>query len=88
MVKYQWEFRKRLRARAFSWRSSALACQRIKEAVSEIKKVSRSDLPVGAEGAVIFFEKLVPAIEEVDSSSGALGSATNKAMVTAHRINF
>jgi len=80
MVKYQWEFRKRLRARAFSWRSSALACQRIKEAVSEIKKVSRSDLPVGAEGAVIFFEKLVPAIEEVDSSSGALGSATNKAM--------
>ncbi len=80
MVKYQWEFRKRLRARTFSWRSSALACQRIKEAISEIKKVSRSDLPVGAEGAVIFFEKLVPAIEEVDSSSGALGSATNKAM--------
>ena len=37
-------------------------------------------MSVGAEGAVIFFEKLVPAIEEVDSSSGALGSATNKAM--------
>ncbi|WP_236849025.1 hypothetical protein [Candidatus Thiodictyon syntrophicum] len=38
---YPWAFRPRLRARGFSWRGSSLAAQRLKEAVSEIKAVSR-----------------------------------------------
>ncbi len=31
----------------------------------------------GAEGAVLFFEKVSPALEHVDSSSGAIGTAVN-----------
>ena len=44
--------------------------------MSEIEKVAKSNLEVAAEGAVLFLEKLSPAIREVDSSSGALGNAT------------
>jgi hypothetical protein len=57
-----------------------LACQRLREAVSEIKKVAKKDAVLGAEGAVCLIEKLWPALEQVDSSSGALGSAVNKAL--------
>ncbi len=38
---------------------------------------------VGGEGAVIFLEKLSPAIEQVDSSSGAIGTAVNNAIIIA-----
>lgn len=37
---------------------------------------------LGAEGAITLLEKLSPALEQVDSSSGALGSAVNKAIET------
>jgi hypothetical protein len=53
---------------------------RIKEAVSEIKKVARKDAVLAAEGAVLFLEKLSPALEHVDSSSGAIGTAVNNAI--------
>jgi len=52
----------------------------IKEAVSEIKRVARKDPVLGGEGAVLFFEKISPAIERVDSSSGAIGTAVNNAI--------
>ncbi len=78
--KPKWEFSARFRARAFGGRSSRLACQRVKEAVSEISTVARKDPMLGAEGAIRFIEKLSPAIEEVDSSSGALGTAVNRAL--------
>jgi len=77
---HKWTFPARFRARSFSWRSSRLACQRLREAVSEIKKVARKDPVLGAEGAVKLMEKLWPALEQVDSSSGALGTATNNAL--------
>ena len=35
---------------------------------------------LAAEGAVLFFEKLSPALEQVDSSSGAIGAAVNSAI--------
>ncbi|MES9829423.1 MAG: hypothetical protein ABW201_14245 [Candidatus Thiodiazotropha sp.] len=57
-----------------------MACQRLREAVSEIKKVAKKDPLVGAEGAVRLMEKIWPALEHVDSSSGALGSAVNKTL--------
>lgn len=79
---HKWEFLARFRARAFGWRSSKLACERVKEAVSEICSVTRKDPLLGAEGAVRFIEKLSPALEEVDSSSGALGTAVNRALDT------
>jgi len=57
-----------------------LACQRIKEAVLEIRKVARKDPLLGAEGAIKLMEKLWPALQHVDSSSGALGTAVYNAM--------
>ncbi len=79
-VKHQWVFPARFRTGAYSWKASRLACQRLREAVSEIKKVAKEDPVVGAEGAIRLMEKLWPALEHVDSSSGALGSAVNKAL--------
>lgn len=77
---YKWQFPKRFRARAFDWRASKLACQRIREAVSEIKRVAKTDAVLGAEGAVRLMERLWPALEHVDSSSGALGTAVANAL--------
>ena len=74
--KFQWKFRNRLRRGAFGWRGSHLAIKRIDEALSELRAAARRDPALGAEGAVIFLEKISPAVCQVDSSSGALGSAT------------
>jgi hypothetical protein len=54
--------------------------QRIKEAVAEIQSVARHDAVHAAEGAVRLIERLSPALEHVDSSSGALGNAVNGAI--------
>jgi tetratricopeptide (TPR) repeat protein len=77
--RHKWIFTSRFRVNAFGWRASRLACQRIKEAVSEIKKVAKKNPLLGAEGVVKFSEKLWPALQHVDSSTGALGTAVNKA---------
>jgi hypothetical protein len=74
-----WTFRSQFRAGAFGWRSD-LPIKRIKEAVAEIKKTARNDRVLGAEGAVIFLEKVSGALAHVDSSSGAIGSAVNRAI--------
>ena len=78
-TKHKWTFRARFRRNAFGWRSQP-AIKRIKEAVSEIKKAARKDPVMGAEGAVLLLEKLSPALEHVDSSSGAIGTAVNNAI--------
>ncbi|MCG7872695.1 MAG: hypothetical protein JAZ11_11395 [Candidatus Thiodiazotropha lotti] len=79
-AKHKWTFPARFRTDAYSWKASRLACQRLREAVSEIKKVAKKDPVLGAEGAVRLMEKIWPALEHVDSSSGSLGSAVNKAL--------
>ncbi|MBP9811551.1 hypothetical protein KBF38_24835 [bacterium] len=76
---HKWEFKPRFRKNAFGWKSQP-AITRIKQAVAEIKKVARKEPALAAEGAVIFFEKISPAIEHVDSSSGAIGSALYRAI--------
>ena len=78
-LKYKWTFQPRFRRHAFGWRSQS-AIKRIAEAVSEIKKTARKDPILAAEGAVMFLEKISPAIEQVDSSSGAIGTAVNHAI--------
>ena len=78
-IVYKWIFRARFRRNAFGWRSQP-AIKRVREAVSEIKKIARKDPLLGAEGAVLLLEKLSPALEHVDSSSGAIGTAVNKAI--------
>ncbi len=76
---YKWVFKARFRKGAFGWRSRP-AIGRIREAVSEIKKAARKDKILGAEGAVLFLERLSPSLERVDSSSGAIGSAVDRAL--------
>lgn len=80
-IAHKWQFAPRFRRHAFGWRSDT-PLQRIKEALAEIKQVARKEPVLAAEGAVTLLEKLSPALEQVDSSSGALGSAVNKAIET------
>jgi len=75
-----WKFTSNLRARAFGWRSSALAAKRLKEAVAEIKQAAKTDPQRAADGAVLLLGKIEPAFEQIDSSSGALGTAVNNAI--------
>jgi hypothetical protein len=77
--KHKWAFRARFRRHAFGWKSQP-AIQRVKEAVSEIKGVARKDLVLASDGAVGFLERVSPALEHVDSSSGAIGTAVNNAI--------
>jgi hypothetical protein len=71
---HKWQFKGRFRRHAFGWRSQP-AMQRLREALSEIRKASRQSPVIGAEGAVTLIERLSAALEHVDSSSGAIGSA-------------
>ena len=75
-----WAFRARFRGTAFGWKSSKLATLRIHEAVTEIRAVARQDPGTAAEGAVLFLEKLSPALNQIDSFSGALSNATYSAV--------
>jgi len=76
---HKWQFSPRFRRNAFGWKSDA-PIQRIKEALTEIKQVARKEPVLAAEGAILLLEKLSPALAQVDSSSGALGSAVNRAI--------
>jgi len=76
---HKWEFKAHFRRQGFGWKSQP-AIQRIKQAVNEIRKVARHDPVLAAEGAVLFLERVSPAIERVDSSSGAIGTAMNRAI--------
>jgi hypothetical protein len=76
---HKWAFASHFRRQAFGWRS-ALPIQRLKEAVTEIRRTVCTDPLLAADGAVLLLEKLSPALEHVDSSSGALGSAVNRAI--------
>jgi len=78
---HDWEFKPRFRRNAFGWRSQP-AIARVKQAVSEIKKVAKNEPLLGAEGAILFLERVSPALAHVDSSSGAIGSAVNSAIET------
>lgn len=74
---HKWTFKARFRSSAYGWKASRLACQRLKEAVTEIKKVARRDPIHAAEGAVALMGRIWPAFQGIDTSSGALGSAVN-----------
>jgi len=76
---HRWKFKPRFRRHAFGWKSLP-AIGRIKEAVAEIKKVAKQNPLLAAEGAVTFLERLSPAIEQVDGSSGSIGAAVGNAI--------
>ena len=78
MAKHKWTFKSRFRREAYSWNGTALASKRMREAVSEIKKVAKKDSALAGEGVIELFVRLYPALMQIDSSSGALGTAMNK----------
>jgi tetratricopeptide (TPR) repeat protein len=82
---HKWAFAPRFRQRAFGWRSQP-AVQRVNEATAEIQKIATKDPVLAAAGAVLFLEKVSPALEQVDSSSGAIGTAVNHAIDVCARI--
>lgn len=82
---HKWAFAPRFRRHAFGWRSQP-AVQRVRQAVAEVQKVAKKDPALAAGGAVLFLEKVSPALERVDSSSGAIGTAVNHAIETCARI--
>src|ERR1700732_2280087 len=77
--RHRWQFAARFRRNAFGGRSQP-AIARVQETVAEVRKVRRSNSVLAAEGAVLFLEKVSPALEHVDSSSGAIGTAVNHAI--------
>ena len=82
---HKWTFAPRFRRHAFGWRSQP-AVQRVREASAEIQRVARKDPALAAAGAVLFLEKVSPALEQVDGSSGAIGTAVNHAIETCATI--
>jgi len=76
---HKWEFKARFRRHAFGWQSQP-AIVRIKQAIAEIKKVAKNDALLAAEGALLFLERVSPALKQVDSSSGSIGTAVNNAI--------
>ena len=71
----KWLFKNKLRARAFGWRGSKLAISRLKEAASEIRSAVKSDPVAAGDGSVWLMERIWPAFQDIDTSSGALGTA-------------
>jgi type IV secretory pathway TrbD component len=75
----KWQFASRFRRGAFGWRSD-LPIKRITEALSEIKAAHKGSPIQAAIGSIILLEKISGALENVDSSSGALGGTVNHAI--------
>ena len=75
-----WVFKTYFRANSYGWRGSKLAVKRTKEALREIKKVSQQDEILAAEGAIYLMSRFWPAFQQIDTSSGSLGSAVCSTM--------
>jgi hypothetical protein len=80
MPTQKWTFKSRFRANAYGWKGTAIATKRLREAVSEIKKVSKTDPITGADGAISLMERIWPSLQSIDGSSGALGSAVSRTL--------
>jgi hypothetical protein len=71
----EWQFKRKFRTNAYGWRASSLAISRLKEAAAEIRSVAKSDLVAAGDGVVSLMERIWPAFQGIDTSSGALGAA-------------
>jgi len=76
----KWQFKTKFRAGAYSWCGSRLAISRLKEAFSEIKAAAKSDPVAAGDGAVSLMERIWPAFQGIDTSSGALGAAVARTL--------
>lgn len=77
---HKWAFKPGMRAGAYSWKSSAKAIDRLKLASSEIRSVARVDPVMAAEGVIALAQRIWPAFEHIDTSSGALGNAVRRTL--------
>src|ERR1700732_4552933 len=71
----EWQFKRKFRTNAYGWRASSLAIGRLKEAAAEIRSVAKSDPVAAGDGVVSLMERIWPAFQGIDTSSGALGAA-------------
>jgi hypothetical protein len=78
MAKHKWNFKSRFRRAAYGWKGTVPASKRMKEAVSEIKKVAKKHPSLAGEGVVELFCRLYPAVMQIDGSSGAIGTALDR----------
>ena len=69
---HEWQFETKFRTNAYGWRASSLAIGRLKEAV---RSVAKSDPVAAGDGVVSLMERIWPAFQGIDTSSGALGAA-------------
>lgn len=76
----KWKFKAKLRSNAYGWRGSKLAISRLKEATSEIKSVARSNPVAAGDGVISLAERIWPAFQGIDTSSGALGAAVARTL--------
>ena len=74
-IAYQWEFKARFRRGAFGWKSNP-AIQRIRQAVSEMKKVARRDPALAADGAVLFLTDTIDNNDLPDYTGSTYPTAT------------
>lgn len=79
-MKHKWAFKPGMRAGAFGWRGTAKANSRLKAATREIKALRKSDPVVAGEGVIAPAERIWPAFEHIDTSSGALGTAVARTL--------
>jgi hypothetical protein len=79
-VTHKWAFKPGMRAGAYSWKSSAKAIDRLKSASSEIRAVARTDPTAAAEGVIALAQRIWPAFEHIDTSSGALGNGVRRTL--------
>jgi len=77
---HKWDFKPGMRAGAYSWKSSAKAIERLKSANSEIRAVAKVDPVTAAEGVIALAQRIWPAFEHIDTSSGALGTAVRRTL--------
>ena len=75
---HKWAFKAGTRAGLLGWRGSAKAIDRLNLAKSEISAVNKADPATAAEGVVVLTERIWPALEQIDTSSGALGNAVRR----------
>lgn len=80
MAERNWQFKTKFSTKSYGWRGSRLAISRLKEAFSEIKAAAKSDPVAGGDGAVSLMERIWPAFQDIDTSSGALGTAVARTL--------
>jgi hypothetical protein len=84
MTVHKWLFASSFRYHSFTYTDKPLPY--IKAALAEIRLICKSQPELAASGAVLFLEKISPAIEMVNSSSPALEKAVNNAIQTLSPI--